>query len=1060
MKSIAPDVISPVDERDILEAVSRAVLNHVWLKPLIQEILKVVLPLGPFDVGRLHLIDQRTNATMVAGTIGCEWMRDGGDTHREPLLRIMRDAIQEGSHARVVDDVDAFPGLRTAKSEKLKTAVFLPILDVGETLGCLVLGSRTPLKIAAGRLRLLEAVANHVGIGIKKARLFEETSRNFERIRALHDINLAVASTLDIEAVLDTLLEKLDEALPFPVAATVRMLDKESGGIELLACRNIARQRCIGALPAGGNGLMSIVLKQRTPLAVANALKDQRTLNRDFFKDNGFMSYLGLPLIAKGEILGTIALFTREEREFADEEIEFLAAAASHAATAIYHSQLYREATTAREKQEDANRRLSQILRQTTGLYAALAPLRASENPSEMFETFIDHVSLASGADAVVFRLYDEASRTFVCAAYRGFPPEFFQPTAEIQRMRHSHDVYRSGAVVIAPDLANDPRLKEKKQLKLGYRSCAFLPFKVKGAVRGVIHLASGTLGFFNEEKREHLLGLARLVEIVFENRALFDDVKSARDSLETVNERLKARTIQQAVLNHFSHLALSSKSIPSLLEEAALEISLVLRVDYCEVSQLIEGERLVLRAGTGWRRGHLGRTVASAAPESYAGYTLAQDNPVVFSDLARETRFQPSPLLSGHGVVSGMVMTIVGQERPFGIIGAYTNSLHNFNEEEIHFLISFAYILTTVLERTEAEEKLRESRRRYEDLVESIEGVVWEADARKFRVTYVSPQAERILGYPAEAWLGDPEFWTRHIHPQDSRWVTTFIRNATEEMRPYEFECRMIAADGRQVWMRSIVTVVTENGRPTKLRGVALDATERRRMEREISEISERERQRIGRDLHDELGQILTGIACISTSLSNQLDENQRPESITAAKIADLTNQALGQTRSLARGLYPVELQTNGLFSALNELAANAESLFGIACRLSYDPGMAAPADNVAIHLYRIAQEAIDNAVRHGKARHVWMRLTEHGNLGHMSVVDDGSGIDEEAERHGMGLRIMKYRAGMIGGIVQIRKGQDGGTIVECSFRGAAWEGRLDGESSDGEEKIDSPGR
>jgi two-component system, LuxR family, sensor kinase FixL len=403
--------------------------------------------------------------------------------------------------------------------------------------------------------------------------------------------------------------------------------------------------------------------------------------------------------------------------------------------------------------------------------------------------------------------------------------------------------------------------------------------------------------------------------------------------------------------------------------------------------------------------------------------------------------------------------MTIVGQERPFGVIGAYSSSFRIFNEEEIHFLMSFAYILTTAFDRVHAEQRLRDSQRRYEDLVESIEGIVWEADARTLQVTYVSPQAERILGYPPAAWLDDPGFWTHRLHPQDRRWAFAFCRKATEAMCPYELECRMIAADGRVVWMRSIVSVVTEANGAIKLRGVALDITERRRMEREISEISERERQRIGRDLHDELGQILTGIACIGTSLSQELNERGRPEGATAGKIADLTNQALTQTRSLARGLYPVELQANGLFSAMGELAANAENLFGIDCRLSYNEGMAEPDDETAIQLYRIAQEAIDNAVRHGKARHVWIRLTDHGDLSSMSVVDDGAGVAERGEHKGLGLRIMKHRAAMIGGILQIRRGDDGGTIVECSFRRRTLEGKVDGEKQRGEKKNHSIG-
>jgi two-component system sensor kinase FixL len=1058
---------SGAERREVLDAISKAVLHHAALQPLIHDILEMILPLGPFDMGRVWLLDPRTDQTTVIGSIGCNVLRDTEEITREPLLRVIREVIKGGNRARVINDVSTFPDLSTAKREGVRTAVFLPVCDGGQVLGCIVLGRRSVLKISPERIRLLEAIANHVGIGITKTRLFEETSRNLERVRALHEINLAVTSTLDLGSVLDTLLEKIEEALSFPIVATVRMFNKESQSTELLACRNITMEDCRKIVPDGVRGLSGIPLEKKAPLVIPNALKDSRTRFPHFFIENGLVSYVGLPLIAKGETLGTIAIFTREEREFSRDEIEFLSAVASHGAMAIHNSQLYREAQTATDKQEESNQRLSQLLHQITRLYSALAPLDASENPARMFEDFTDRLYMAAGADAVSFRIFDESTSSFVCVGYRGFTPEYMAETREAPRISNARLVYATGETLISSDIAKDHRLTEKKQLKAGFHSCAFLPFKVNGNVRGVIHLASRATGFFSEDKRYPLLALSRLVEIVFENRDLFDEVKSARDSLEKANQRLKARTIQQAVLNHFGQLALSSKSIPTLLDEAALEISLVLQVEYCEVLEILPaGDRLILRAGTGWRKGRVGEATVGSGTESHAGYTLEQNEPVIIDDLSHETRFRGSTLLSEHRVVSGVVMTIVGQERPFGTIGAYSATRRDFTEEEVHFLVSFAYILATAFNRSQAEQKLRESQRRYENLVESIEGIVWEADAQTFQATFVSHQAERLLGFPAALWLSKPNFWLQRLHPQDRRWVTDFCKKATREMRPFELEYRMIAADERAVWIRNIVTVVTENQRPAKLRGVCFDITERRRMEQEISEISERERQRIGQDLHDELGQFLTGIACISTSLAQELDSKSMREAATATQIADLTNQAITQTRTLARGLYPVELQANGLLSALQELAVNAETLFSISCQLKCDPNVSVANDDFSIHLYRIAQEAIDNAVRHGKAKHIWLRLWDQNGIGIMSVTDDGAGIVGSAREHkGMGLRIMKYRAAMIGGILQIRKGHQRGTIVECSFqRRAGGEGKDDGENDpiavDGNKKIHSVGR
>jgi PAS domain S-box-containing protein len=497
-------------------------------------------------------------------------------------------------------------------------------------------------------------------------------------------------------------------------------------------------------------------------------------------------------------------------------------------------------------------------------------------------------------------------------------------------------------------------------------------------------------------------------------------------------------RAIQQAVLNHFSHLALSSKTIPSLLDEAVLHISQVLRVDYCAALELLPGgEGLILRAGTGWKKDLVGHATVSSQWDSEAGYALLSNEPVIISDLGRESRFTPSHLLREHGVVSGVTVTIEGQERPFGVIAAYTTSRRNFTDEEIHFLLSFAYVLATAVDRAQAEGKLRESQHKYENLVESIDGIVWEADAQTFHCTFVSRQGERILGYPLEQWLKEPSFWLAHIHPDDRQWAPAYVKKKTEEMRPHELEFRMISADGKVVWLRALVTVIAEQGRPATLRGICVDITERKRMEMEVSEISERERQKIGQDLHDELGQLLTGIACIGAGLTQRLEARAAPEAATAGQITTLTNQAIHQTRALARGLYPVELQTNGLASALKELASAAEGMFGISCRLECDPRLSIPEDDVAIHLYRIAQEAIDNAVKHGKARHVRINVENQNGRGILSVVDDGIGFSKAPPGYkGMGLRIMKCRAELIKGGLEVRKGDSGGTVVECSFR------------------------
>jgi signal transduction histidine kinase len=214
-------------------------------------------------------------------------------------------------------------------------------------------------------------------------------------------------------------------------------------------------------------------------------------------------------------------------------------------------------------------------------------------------------------------------------------------------------------------------------------------------------------------------------------------------------------------------------------------------------------------------------------------------------------------------------------------------------------------------------------------------------------------------------------------------------------------------------------------------------DVTERRQLEREVLEVANREQQRIGNDLHDGLGQELTGIALLLRGLENRAEREAPGLSPSIEEVAMLVNDAIFTTRALARGLSPVTFDRGGLSNALEGLARRLSAMFHIDVRCSADHNIDAGLESAnALHLYRIAQEAVTNAAQHGHAANVRITLAADNDRGLLRIEDDGGGFNPALlQSKGLGLRIMRYRAQMMAGSLRIESARARGTTVSCWF-------------------------
>ena len=352
-----------------------------------------------------------------------------------------------------------------------------------------------------------------------------------------------------------------------------------------------------------------------------------------------------------------------------------------------------------------------------------------------------------------------------------------------------------------------------------------------------------------------------------------------------------------------------------------------------------------------------------------------------------------------------------------------------HFLPEIIGYIESIAPLLGEAIHRFQVEESLQASENRFRSLFERHTEVKLLIDPENRKIVDANPAAVSFYGYNRErlcslrlddlAVLPTPavEAQVRSLVAGKGEFLTVPHRLASGEVRTMELHASPIIV-GRQRVLYSILH----------------DVTERKQLEQEVLNVSERERQRVGQDLHDSVGGKLTGVSLIAKALSQRLEAAGLKDAGLAEEVVLCLNECIAQTRSIARGLCPVELSVSGLASALTELALEQERLSGVQCRFESDPGLLIQSSFVSSHLFRLAQEALSNALRHAHPTLVVIRLARRGSNICLEIQDNGSGFKTlKPQRSGMGLRSMRYRADVIGAQLAITPGTGGGTVVSC---------------------------
>ncbi len=361
----------------------------------------------------------------------------------------------------------------------------------------------------------------------------------------------------------------------------------------------------------------------------------------------------------------------------------------------------------------------------------------------------------------------------------------------------------------------------------------------------------------------------------------------------------------------------------------------------------------------------------------------------------------------------------------------------HTLSRMVIHFsqdqrplrVIGFTMDVT---DRHAAIKALRDSESRYRTLVEHAADTIFTVDLATHRLLDINPAGESLLGMKADELVGLSA--DSFVDPRETRTHPLHWKEAEEGQKVTDRRY-ITTRSGARIYVESLLCPLPDS----RLLVIARDISERREVENEMLQAVTREQQRIGQALHDSVGQEIAGVAYMAQSMETQMSEAGTPGCDDMRKLSQNLIRALSQTRHFIRSLGPIPSVETRLPEALRELACNAEELYSIPCRCHIPLTTVVPDPDTSRQLYYIAREAVFNAMRHGKPTRVDIRLTSSRDP-FLIIADNGCGMPaKNPVAATMGIRIMKHRAELIGGVLTIESAPGKGTRVRCVFANRA---------------------
>jgi PAS domain S-box-containing protein len=879
---------------------------------------------------------------------------------------------------------------RTAAQRGYKFLAAFPIKTKSHATGVMVSAGMRSRHLAQYEILLIRSITEQIGVAFENAGLLKRLQRNFERVRALHEVSLAVNSNLDLNSILDVLFDQADHVIPH-TAAEIRLINEETGILEHTACRNLAVDEW--KTLRAGRGLARIIIESKAPLAVRDVRHDPRTANAEFMRKEAIASFLGVPLTVKGDVIGCFIILTREDHDFGNDETELFSALASQAAIAIHNTRLYEQVLHQTSALEQVNHNLKARSAQQ-GVLSLLwnLALARTDLSSLLDETVVLTAQTLKVEYAKILELLPDGNALILRAGVGWKDGLVGRATVATRDASQAAYTLRVREPVIVEDLGAETRFSSPSLLH------------EHGIVSGMSVVILGKDGPYG------VLGAHATERRCFST----DDViflQSVANLLATAIERHKA-------------------------EEALAEQKNLLRTIIDTEPECV---KLLAADGTLLEMNQAGLTMIEAdSADQVIGKCVY---PIVAPEYREEFARNTEAVFRGE---SGSL--------PFKIIGL--KGTHRWMEThavplrtQTGEILAALSVTRDITKRRLTEEALRQSEERFKIVARATNDAIWDWNLLTNKVWW-NEGVTNLFRYPADQVSAAVEWWYQNVHPEDRERVICGVHAAIETgQNTWRGEYRFRCGDGSYAFVIDRGYVIRENGKPTRMIGCMTDITTRKRAQEELEGSHERlralaahlqaareeERTRVAREIHDELGQALTGVKMDLAWLRKKLPKELVPLKEKTESMLGLMDQTIQSVRRISTELRPGVLDDLGLTAAIEWQIQEFQKRTGIKCQLAArleDIGLDRPRSTA---LFRIFQETLTNIARHAHATKVSIKLEQKNGDVSLHVQDNGNGIPKTklSDPRSLGILGMRERALLLGGEVAIQGTRGKGTRV-----------------------------